>query len=122
MDDYDRYVIQEEIYKLLINKCPPLRYMDITFVQHQFYLFPGAKSWLSEISTLKCSADIEPYHFQGLARFSRSIEKIVVNSSHEDNYGLAKLIQVQRNLKYFKIVRDTDMRNGPLATINHVRV
>src|SRR3954452_13723834 len=37
MDDYDRYIIQEEIYKLLINKCPPLKYMDITFIQHQFY-------------------------------------------------------------------------------------
>ncbi|GBB86476.1 hypothetical protein RclHR1_12900003 [Rhizophagus clarus] len=119
MNDYYRYILQEEIYKLLIYKCPPLKYLDITFIQQQIDLFPDAKNWLSEISELRCNGDIEPHYFQGLAKFSQNIEKIIINSSREDNYGLAKLIEVQRNLKYFKIVRDADARKDTFMTINH---
>lgn len=119
MNDYYRYILQEEIYKLLIYKCPPLKYLDITFIQQQIDLFPGAKNWLSEILELRCNGDIEPHYFQGLAKFSQNIEKIIINSSREDNYGLAKLIEVQKNLKYFKIIRDSDARKDTFMTINH---
>jgi hypothetical protein len=119
MNDYYRYILQEEIYKLLIYKCPPLKYLDITFIQQQIDLFPGAKDWLSEISELRCNGNIEPHYFQGLAKYSQNIEKIIINSGREDNYGLAKLIEVQKNLKYFKIVRDANARNDTFMTINH---
>ncbi|RGB43479.1 hypothetical protein C1646_749706 [Rhizophagus diaphanus] len=121
MNDYYRYILQEEIYKLLIYKCPPLKYLDITFIQQQIDLFPDSKNWLSEILELRCNGDIEPHYFQGLAKFSQNIEKIIINSIKDDNYGLAKLIEVQKNLKYFKIIRDADVnsRKETFMTINH---
>ncbi|CAB4486878.1 unnamed protein product [Rhizophagus irregularis] len=121
MNDYYRYILQEEIYKLLIYKCPPLKYLDITFIQQQIDLFPDSKDWLSEILELRCNGDIEPHYFQGLAKFSKNIEKIIINSIRDDNYGLAKLIEVQKNLKYFKIIRDADVdsRKDTFMTINH---
>ncbi|UZO14020.1 uncharacterized protein OCT59_005491 [Rhizophagus irregularis] len=121
MNDYYRYILQEEIYRLLIYKCPPLKYLDITFIQQQIDLFPDSKNWLSEILELRCNGDIEPHYFQGLAKFSQNIEKIIINSIRDDNYGLAKLIEVQKNLKYFKIIRDADVdsRKDTFMTINH---
>ncbi|CAI2173227.1 5346_t:CDS:2 [Funneliformis geosporum] len=105
-DDYDRYIVLDEIYRLLIRKCLPLKYMDMSFMQYQFYLLPGAKHWLSDISTLCCSAVTEPYYFQGSAPLCQSIEELCINSCHQDNYGLAKLIEVQKNLKYLEISRN----------------
>ncbi|GBB88268.1 hypothetical protein RclHR1_14800003 [Rhizophagus clarus] len=102
LSDYKKYIVEQEVYKLLMRKCSPLKSMDIRYIKHHLDCFNGAESCLSRLSELKCTTYDQPLFYDRLAQHCQYIEKLTIDQCRKDNYGLAKLIQVQKNLKYIE--------------------
>ena len=72
-------------------------------IKHQIFYFPEASARLDTLCELICETSIDSSYFYGLAHICNSIEKLIMfNSALKDNNGIIKLIEVQRNLKYFE--------------------
>src|SRR5581483_10099556 len=58
---------------------------------------------LGSLCELKCDTSIGSSYFYGLARICQDIQRLViVNEIPKANHGIAKLIEVQKNLKHFE--------------------
>ncbi|RIA92908.1 hypothetical protein C1645_820104 [Glomus cerebriforme] len=95
-------LLEQEIYKLLISKCT-LKFLDITKVKCPLYKYPGATDNLSCICELHCRSYDDQELLYGLAQICRFIERLCILYENS-NPGLANLIEVQKNLKYIKIL------------------
>src|SRR3954454_11496938 len=101
--EYDQFLLQQEFYNNLIKKCPELKYLDIGSIQHQIFYFPKAKTRFGSLYELRCDTSTDPSYFYGLASVCQFIQKIIIiNTNTKVNHGTIKLIEVQRNLKYFE--------------------
>jgi hypothetical protein len=99
---YDQFLLQQEIYSLLIRKCREMKYLDMISLKHQIFYFPEA-TCLASLSELRCDTSIDSSYFFGLARVCRRIQRlIIINKDLKPNHGIAKLIEFQQNLKYFQ--------------------
>jgi hypothetical protein len=109
--DYNQFLLQQEFYSLFMKKFPELKYLDIKSIKHQVFYFPEAKTRFESLCELKCDTSIDSSYFYGLARICQSIQKlIIVNvNSKKANYGIVKLTEVQKNLKYFEWIDDFDV-------------
>jgi hypothetical protein len=100
---YNLFLLQQEVYSLFMRKCPELKYLDIRSIEHQIFYFPGAKTRLDSLCELRCDTSIDPSYFYGLARFCNNIERLIIfNTVFKVNHGIIKLIEFQKNLKYFE--------------------
>jgi hypothetical protein len=115
------FLLQREIYNLFIRKCPEFKYLDIRSIKHQIYYFPEAQIRLSSLCELKCDKSIEPSYFYGLSCICQNIERMtIINTDTKVNNGIVKLIEVQKNLKYFEWEDDFDdeyFRENPYKEI-----
>ncbi|GBB89278.1 hypothetical protein RclHR1_15980004 [Rhizophagus clarus] len=99
---YDQFLLQQEIYSLLIRKCRDMKYLDMISLKHQIFYFPEA-TCLKSLCELKCDTSIDSSYFYGLARVCRRIQRlIIINKDLKPNHGIVKLIELQENLKYFQ--------------------
>ncbi|RIA80521.1 hypothetical protein C1645_792383 [Glomus cerebriforme] len=103
--DTQRIELKKEIYKLFINKCTALTYLDLTNINYPLYEFPGAETNLSKITHLRFD-DKSSQLINGLSKICKFIEKFDVNLTCS-NSNLIKFIQVQENLKSI-IIRDNN--------------
>jgi hypothetical protein len=113
-NDYDksqRFLLEQEIYKLFVSKCSRIKYLDLTDFKHPLYDFPGSEKSLLELNELYCRSEDDPSIFFGLAHICKVIESFHIYYAFP-NYGLAKLIEMQQKLKYLKI------RRPPYLAIN----
>src|SRR6266542_3312457 len=86
---YNQFILQQEIYSLLIKKCPELKYLDIGSIKHQIFYFPEAKARLESICELKCDTSIDSSYFYGLARICQYIQRlIIINKYVKVNHGM----------------------------------
>ncbi|GBC06345.1 hypothetical protein RclHR1_06780009 [Rhizophagus clarus] len=100
---YNQFLLQQEFYKLFMKKCPELKYLDIKSINHQIFYFPEANVRLESLCELECDTSIDFSYFYGLARICQCIQRLIIfNIDPRDNYGIVKLIEVQKNLKYFE--------------------
>ncbi|GBC09202.1 hypothetical protein RclHR1_08690005 [Rhizophagus clarus] len=100
---YNQFILQQEIYGLMIRKCSELRYLNIRSIKHQIFYFPEANSRLESLCELKCDTTIDSSYFYGLASICQNIQRIIItNEEMKVNRGIVKLIEVQKNLKYFE--------------------
>jgi hypothetical protein len=100
---YNQFLLQQEFYNLMVRKCSELKYLNMISIKHQIFYFSEAKVRLESLCELKCDTSIEPSYFYGLARICQNIQRLtIINKVVKANYGIAKLIEVQRNLKYFE--------------------
>src|SRR2546423_1222191 len=44
--DYERFLLQQEFYNILLRKCPELKYLDMGSFKHQIFYFSEAKTRL----------------------------------------------------------------------------
>ncbi|PKK67005.1 hypothetical protein RhiirC2_852481 [Rhizophagus irregularis] len=102
LSDYKKYIVEQEVYKLLMRKCSLLKSMDVRYIKHHLDYFNGAESCLSRLTELKCTTFDQPLFYDRLDQHCQYIEKLIIDQCKKDNYGLAKLIQVQKNLKYIE--------------------
>src|SRR5438045_4036805 len=77
--------------------------LDIGSIKHQIFYFPEAKARLESLCELKCDTSIDSSYFYGLVRICQYIQRlIIINKYLKVNHGMVKLIEIQRNLKYFE--------------------
>ncbi|GBC38797.1 hypothetical protein GLOIN_2v1764020 [Rhizophagus irregularis DAOM 181602=DAOM 197198] len=106
-DLYNQFLLQQEIYKLLMRKCSELKYLNIKSIKHQIFYFPEARARLESLCELRCDTSIDSPYFHGLASICHYIQRlIIINKKISVNHGLVKLIENQRNLKYFELKDD----------------
>jgi hypothetical protein len=111
-DFYNQFLLQQEIYNLLMRKCPELKCLNIRSIKHQIFYFPEAKAHLESLCKLKCDTSIDSSYFYGLASICQYIQRLVIiNKIMKANNGVAKLIENQRNLKYFEMKDDFEDDN-----------
>ncbi|GBC46084.2 hypothetical protein GLOIN_2v1778669 [Rhizophagus irregularis DAOM 181602=DAOM 197198] len=68
---------------------------------------PEAKARLESLCELTCDTLIDPRYFYRLAHICQQIQGIVIiNNNLNANHGTIKLIEFQKNLKYFEWVDD----------------
>lgn len=104
---YDKCILEEELYKLFIGKCTSLKFLDITDIKYPLYEYPEAAINLSHIRELQCKSCDDKELFYGLIKMCNLIEKLCILYI-SSNPGLAKLIEIQKNLKYIKILVNTN--------------
>src|SRR2546430_617157 len=74
--DYERFLLQQEFYNILMRKCPELKYLDMGSIKHQIFYFPEAKTRLESLCELRCDTSTDPLYFYGLANICQYIQKI----------------------------------------------
>ncbi|CAB4425930.1 unnamed protein product [Rhizophagus irregularis] len=95
--------MQQKFYFLFMRKCPELKYFDMKSIKHQILCFPEAKAHLESLYELRCDTSIDSLYFYGLSRSCHYIQKFIIdNINTKPNYGIVKLIEVQKNLKHFE--------------------
>ncbi|CAG8656424.1 20869_t:CDS:2 [Rhizophagus irregularis] len=107
--DYDQFLLQQEFYNLFMKKFPELKYLDMKSIRHQIFYFPEARIRLESLCELKCDTLTNSSYFYGLAQLCHYIQRLIITNA-TNNYpyhGIAELIGVQKNLKYFEW-RDDD--------------
>ncbi|RIA88192.1 hypothetical protein C1645_775614 [Glomus cerebriforme] len=117
-----QFSLQQEFYNLIMRKCSELKYLDMgSSIKHQIYYFPEAKAHLKSLCELKCETCINYKFFYGLSRICQNIQRfVIINISPKTVYtGLIKLIEVQKNLKYFEW-RDDFLANDNLCPYEEV--
>ncbi|CAB4477831.1 unnamed protein product [Rhizophagus irregularis] len=82
-------------------------------IEHQIFYIPEAKNRLESLCELKCDTSIDPSYFYGLARICQYIQRLIIVNVlvSKSNSGITKLIEVQKNLKYFEWTDDFDVDN-----------
>jgi hypothetical protein len=95
-------LLEQELYKLFISECSSIKYLGVGLLNYPIHDFPGANNWFSNLRELSCMTSQPSSHFYGLGQICRSIEKISVYLFSE-NVGLAKLIEMQKQIKYVNI-------------------
>ncbi|CAB4489060.1 unnamed protein product [Rhizophagus irregularis] len=99
---YNQFLLQQEFYGLFMKKFSELKYLDMRSIRHQIFYFPEAKFRFESLCELKCDTSVDSSYFYGLAHLCQYIQRLViVNTDPSDYYGVSKLIEVQKNLKYF---------------------
>ncbi|EXX63403.1 hypothetical protein RirG_152670 [Rhizophagus irregularis DAOM 197198w] len=104
-----RLFLQQEFYGLVMKKCSELKYLDMRSLEYQIFYFPEAKLRFESLYELKCDTSIDISYFYGLARICQHIQKLtIINNINKTNLGIVKLIEVQKNLKYFEWMDEFD--------------
>ncbi|CAB4489059.1 unnamed protein product [Rhizophagus irregularis] len=86
-----------------MKKFPELKYLDMRSIRHQIFYFPEAKFRFESLCELKCDTSVDSSYFYGLAYLCQYIQRlIIINTNPSDYHGASKLIEVQKNLKYFE--------------------
>ncbi|RIA82696.1 hypothetical protein C1645_880906 [Glomus cerebriforme] len=106
---YNKFLLQEEVYKLLMRKCLEFKNLDMRSMKHQIFYFPEAMIRFETLYELKCNTSIDSIYFYGLARICHFIQNLIIfNTNTKVNHGIVKLIENQNNLKFFKWENDFD--------------
>ncbi|RIA79413.1 hypothetical protein C1645_882679 [Glomus cerebriforme] len=101
--DYNQFILQEEFYNVLISTSPMLNYLDIRSISQQIFHFPEVKARLETLYELICDTSIGSVYLYGLARICKNIQKLgIINNTIKVNHGVAKLIEMQEDLKIFE--------------------
>jgi hypothetical protein len=100
---HNQFFMQQEFYYLFMKKCLELKYFDMRSIGHQIFYFPEAKVHLESLCELKCDTFTDSSYFYGLSHSCQNIQSlIIINTNANYNHGIARLIEVQRNLKHFE--------------------
>ncbi|GBC06004.1 hypothetical protein RclHR1_06550008 [Rhizophagus clarus] len=98
--NYDRR-LRKEIYELFIRECSSIICLSYDMLDYSICEFPNANVSLSNLSELECSR--EQYFYDELAQICRSIEKIKLKIIENGLSRVAKLIEMQKQIKYIFI-------------------
>ncbi|RIA98945.1 hypothetical protein C1645_812118 [Glomus cerebriforme] len=101
--DYEQFLLQQEIYIIIMKECLELKYLNMISIKHQIFYFPDAKVCLDSLCELKCDTSTNISYFYGLACICQNIQRlIIINTNSRTNHEIVKLIDNQKNLKYFE--------------------
>ncbi|GES74753.1 hypothetical protein GLOIN_2v1764020 [Rhizophagus clarus] len=100
----DQLFLQREFYGLLVKKCPELKYLDISSIKYNIIFVSEDKLRFESLYELKCDTSNESSFFYELAHICQHIQRLIITNDvgTKSNLGIAKLIEIQKNLKYFE--------------------
>jgi len=97
-----KFIVQLELQKLFINQISSLK--ELTYISYPcttFTIYPEAKDCLENLSELTCNSNINSEFFYQLFQMCHKIQTLFIGFSKVISNGLADLISVQKNLKWF---------------------
>jgi hypothetical protein len=104
---HNQFFMQQEFYQLFMKKCPEVKYLDMSSIRHQIFYFSEANARLESLCELECDSSIDSSYFYGLSRLCQNIQRLIIfNVNPKPNYGIARLIEVQKKLKHFEWIDD----------------
>jgi len=107
-DTNKRIVIIQEIFKMFMNQISLKRlYFDFDYTSYAdipFITYPGAIDCLKNLSILNCESSIESEFFHQLSQICHHIQLLKIDIGSVISNELTKLISVQQNLKYLRIL------------------
>jgi len=104
--DYNKYLITQELLKIMMNQISPLKTLDYNFgiSKVPFTYFPGAENCLADLSVFSCNSDIYPEFFYQLSQICHNIQSLtIIFEKSTPSNGLKKLISLQNHLKYLRL-------------------
>ncbi|CAI2180779.1 11480_t:CDS:1 [Funneliformis geosporum] len=96
---YERTLLKQEIYQMFIKQSPSLYYLHFHDPHIPLPYFSGVNVCITQLKEFSCDTSISPSIFCRMAQLCRNIDKLLIKWVKEDNEGLAKLIEVQNNLR-----------------------
>src|SRR5581483_10352784 len=94
-----KYLLEEEIYKLIISKCSNVRNFYWSTDLH-IYKYPNASVFFSNLRSLEFNLKfINTTILFELAKICQNITNLEISDCNKDNLGLIRLIEVQNNLQ-----------------------
>ncbi|CAB4404188.1 unnamed protein product [Rhizophagus irregularis] len=94
-----------------MKKCPEIKCLNICGI-YDILQLPEAKFRLESLCELTCHTLINPKYFYKLAHICQKIQRIIIiNRNLKANPGTTKLIEFQKNLKYFEWVDEFEVGN-----------
>jgi hypothetical protein len=107
---HNQFILQQEFYSLFMKKFPKLKYLDIKSIKHQIFHYPEDNLRYESLCELRCDTSIDPSYFNRLAQLCQYIQRLIVFNLGPGVFnGIAKLINVQKNLKCFEWEDDHDV-------------
>src|SRR6266498_1228316 len=78
--DYHKYLILQELLKIMMNQISPLKTLDFSFgiSKIPFTYFPGAENCLTDLSVFGCHSDIYPEFFYQLSQICLNIQSLTI--------------------------------------------
>ncbi|CAG8647677.1 12195_t:CDS:1 [Funneliformis caledonium] len=108
------HIIEKEIYKLLMGSCLIVKNLDTgNVMEHSetpmyYYYLTRTNVSLGNLTVLCCDSNIDHTFFHELAHACSLLQRLHIFNCNSDNPGLARLIEVQKNLKYLACLTDYD--------------
>jgi hypothetical protein len=96
-------IIRNEILKLFIKHTKLNHFSIPSCFDYKLHLIPGAECCVSRLESFSCYNDIAQNLLEGLAGICKSIKKLTLYIMENDNDGIIKLIEVQKNLRDFRL-------------------
>jgi hypothetical protein len=107
---HNQFILQQEFYSLFMKKFPKLKYLDIKSIKHKIFHYPEDNLRYESLCELRCDTSIDPSYFNRLAQLCQYIQRLIVFNLDPGVFnGIAKLIDVQKNLKCFEWEDDHDI-------------
>ncbi|GBB87424.1 hypothetical protein RclHR1_01390014 [Rhizophagus clarus] len=92
-----------------MKEFPELKYLDMKSIKHQIFYFPESKFRFKSLCELECDTSIDPLYFYGLLQLCQYIQRLIIDYIDPNIHcNVAKLIEVQKNLKHFEWKDDID--------------
>ncbi|GBB86750.1 hypothetical protein RclHR1_13150006 [Rhizophagus clarus] len=111
-------IVVQEIFKMFMDQVSSLK--SFVFFSYPpnvtFSLYSGAKDCLKNLSELCCSSGISTELFYQLSQICYNIQSLTLEFEEVISNGIADLISVQRNLKYF------DMTLMDYLSVNNLEI
>jgi hypothetical protein len=98
-------LLKKEIYKLFISECQTIKCLSSDMLHYPIYKYPEANISLLNLFELDCFTTNQNFYHE-LAQICRSIEKIYIRITKDELYGIAELIEMQKQIKYIYILEE----------------
>ncbi|GBC32278.2 hypothetical protein GLOIN_2v1764020 [Rhizophagus irregularis DAOM 181602=DAOM 197198] len=97
------FYLSDDTKEFLIKKGIQIPTISSQSLSFDYLSFCRTNIRLESLCELECDTSIDSSYFYGLARFCQYIQRlIIINIDPKENNGISKLIEVQKNLKYFE--------------------
>ncbi|RIA80156.1 hypothetical protein C1645_839220 [Glomus cerebriforme] len=98
-EEYKKYLLEQEVYKLFINNCKNIKFFNWKTTQ-PLSQYQGASTCFSQLCTLNIDLQfVTSTALFGMAQICQNIEHLDINNCNQDIPGLINFIDIQKNLK-----------------------
>ncbi|RGB28391.1 hypothetical protein C1646_767877 [Rhizophagus diaphanus] len=118
-EDSEMIIFKDEILGIFINENTKYTHLYIPYqFDNQIHLIPGAKRCFSELKFLRCNTSINDNVLSGLTEICKSIKELeLFINVHNNNYGIVKLIETQKNLFDIRFITYSQNLDGTFCNI-----